>query len=265
MVAPEAAAAGVNWTFAPMIEVTRDPRWGPIAEGLGEDPCLHSVLGAAMVRGFQGDDLAAEGSMAAFSDLNGVPASGNRFLMRQVLREERCFQGFVVSDWASIEQLGTWIYDGDPARSQTPLQSIRKYLGDAVSVSHVRAMETTRSRSTAGFDEAIRAAAGSDAVVIFLGEKSILSGEAHSRADLLFGIESPSGKLPVTVPRMVGQGLSFTEFRYSEIEVSSAEAALDGAVTVSAVVTNAGDTAAEEVVQLYVRDLVGDVTRPGGN
>ncbi len=61
----EAAATGVNWTFAPMIDIGRDPRWGRVAEGFGEDPYLTGVLGAAMVRGFQGDDLAAEGHIAA--------------------------------------------------------------------------------------------------------------------------------------------------------------------------------------------------------
>ncbi len=61
----EAASRGVNWTFAPMIDIARDPRWGRIAESLGEDPYLAGTLGAAMVRGFQGDDLSATGSIAA--------------------------------------------------------------------------------------------------------------------------------------------------------------------------------------------------------
>ena len=137
LAASEAAAAGVNWTFAPMIDITRDPRWGRIAESPGEDAYLASQLTVAMVEGFQGDDLSAPDTiaatakhfagygaseagrdyattnisehelrnvhlvpfhaavdagvatlMASFSDLNGVPASGNEFLMRQVLREE---------------------------------------------------------------------------------------------------------------------------------------------------------------------------------
>ena len=152
--AREAAKAGVNWTFAPMIDITRDPRWGRIAESLGEDPCLTSVMGAAMVAGFQGDDLSSIDSIAAcakhfagygaaesgrdyattnipenelrnvhlrpfraavdagvntlmtsFSDLDGVPATGNAFLMRQVLRDEWRFDGLVVSDWDSVRQL----------------------------------------------------------------------------------------------------------------------------------------------------------------
>jgi len=272
------------------------------------------------------------------------------------------------------EQLGTWIFDGDPQFSQTPLSAIRNQVGEGVEIRHVRAMETTRSRSIEGFAEARQAAESSDAVVVFLGEESILSGEAHSRADiglpgnqadlvralretgkpliavimagrpltlanildqvdavlfawhpgsmggpaisdLLFGVESPSGKLPVTFPRMVGQvpiyyahkhtgkpasaerfkhiddipvrmpqtssgfvsshldagytpqfvfgfGLSYTQFDYSDISVSNKETVLGDAVTVSARLHNRGDVAAVEVVQLYVRDLVGSVTRP---
>ena len=552
MAALEAAASGVNWTFAPMIDISRDARWGRIAESLGEDPYLTGVLGAAMVRGFQGDDFSEPGNIAAcakhfagygasesgrdynttnipenelrnvylppfraaidagvatlmtsFSDLDGVPASGNRFLLKQVLRDEWQFDGFVVSDWASIhqltvhgfaaddgeaafeaanaglnmematstyrehlpelvesgritmaqidalvadilrvkfrlglfgnpytdpdafpaianaehlaiakqaalqslvllenrdatlpldkekirslavigpladdgyEQLGTWIFDGDPSLSRTPLQAIREFLGDRVEVTYVSAMETSRSRTTDGFDEAVEAARAADAVVAFLGEESILSGETHSRADIglpgnqadllaalrgagkpviaviqagrpltlaniidhvdallfawhpgtmggpaiadvLFGVESPSGKLPSTFPRMVGQapiyynhkntgrpatpedfthiddlpvrmpqsswgfasfhldagfrplyefgyGLSYADFAYSDIEASPSEAAVGETITVKAVVRNSGEVEAEEVVQLYIRDLVGNVTRP---
>lgn len=152
--AVEAASVGVNWTFAPMLDVSRDPRWGRIAESLSEDPYLCSHLGAAMVRGFQGEDLSQPGAiaacakhfagygaveggidynttnipeielrstylpsfqaalqagavsvMASFTDLNGVPATANEFLMQQVLRKEWGFGGFVVSDWDSIAQL----------------------------------------------------------------------------------------------------------------------------------------------------------------
>ena len=440
--AAEAAATGVNWTFAPMVDIGRDPRWGRIAETLGEDPWLASALAVAMVRGFEGDRLADPGSIAAcakhfagygasesgrdynttdipeielrnvhlppfraavdagvaslmtsFSDLNGVPATANDFLLKQVLREEWGFDGFVVSDWDSVpqlavhgltaddresalaaasagldmemasvtfrkhlaglvgegkitvreidamaanvlrvklrlglfeepytdpgsvrlaadlepletardaalkslvllmnrdhtlplakqgiaslaaigpmadeavEQLGTWIFDGDPARSVTPLEALRGYLGPDVEVRYERALETTRSRSDEGFQAALDAARSSDAVLLFLGEESILSGEAHSRADIrlpgiqerliaelsatgkpivlvvlagrplalesvvndvaailyawhpgsmggpaivdvLFGEASPSGKLPVTFPRVTGQ------------------------------------------------------------
>ncbi|MDX1460578.1 MAG: glycoside hydrolase family 3 N-terminal domain-containing protein, partial [Xanthomonadales bacterium] len=154
MAALEAASSGINWTFAPMIDISRDARWGRIAESFGEDPYLTGILGAAMVRGFQGDGFSQVGNIAAtakhfagygasesgrdynttnipenelrnvylppfralvdagvatvmtsFSDLNGVPATGNRFLLQQVLRDEWKFDGFVVSDWASIEEL----------------------------------------------------------------------------------------------------------------------------------------------------------------
>jgi len=548
----EATASGINWTFAPMIDISRDARWGRIAESLGEDPYLASELGVAMIRGFQGDDLTASGTiaacakhfagygasesgrdyattnipenelrnvylrpfnaavdagvltlMASFSDLNGVPATANEFLMRQVLREEWSFNGFVVSDYNSVhqlavhgltendkesaleaasagvdmemageaysghlaqlveegrvgiemidlavanilrtkfrlglfenpytdpadlpaiandtalqtaktvalqsvvmlknedevlplsvdridsiavigpladaphEQMGTWVFDGDPTLSITGIEGIRGLVGDAVNIRFVRAMETSRSRETDAFDEAVAAAHESDVVILYLGEEAILSGEAHSRADinlpgaqaelvrrirktgkpviavilagrpltltnivdevdailyawhpgsmggpaiadLLFGIESPSGKLPVTFPRMVGQipiyynqkntgkppkhgeivfiddidahapqtslgmsafhldagftplfpfghGLSYAEFEYGNIRTGAAEIALGDTLTISADLTNHGAVAADEVAQLYVRDLVGNVTRP---
>jgi len=548
----EAAAAGVNWTFAPMIDIARDPRWGRIAESLGEDPYLASLLGVAMVEGFQGEDLAAPGSIAAcakhfagygaaesgrdyattnipenelrnvylppfravvdagvatlmtsFSDLNGVPGTANAFLLRQVLRREWGFRGFVVSDWSSIpqlsihgltagdadaaqeavmagvdmdmasgvyaaqlarlvaedrlgaevidaavasilrlkfrlglfdrpyaeprtmptvalderlriakqaalqsvvllkndagilplspakspsvavigpladesyEQLGTWIFDGDPALSVTGLQGIRDLMGSQVEIRYVRALETSRSRSTNGFEAALAAVRASDVAILFLGEESILSGEAHSRADiglpgaqaelvrrireagkpvvavimagrplvltdviddldavlfawhpgtmggaaladLLFGLESPSGKLPATFPRAVGQipmyynqkhggkppspetavliddipvgaaqtsvgntsyhldagyrplfpfghGLSYATFEYSNLQLDRPALRTGETLTISVDLTNTGRIGADEVVQLYVRDLVGNVTRP---
>lgn len=550
--AHEAASSGVNWTFAPMIDISRDPRWGRIAESFGEDPHLTSVLGVATVQGYQGDDLAAIGSIAAcakhfagygaaesgrdyattnisenelrnvylppfqaavdagvatlmtsFSDLDGVPATANGFLVNSVLRGEWGFDGFVVSDWDAVrelavhgltandresalaaatagvdmemegdaytnhlatliecgdvdialidkavanilrakfrlglfenpytnpallpsianqtalqtakqaaiqsvvllkndqqtlplshtiinslaiigpladapyEQLGTWIFDGDPDLSITPLAALREQLGDTIQLHHVPAMATSRSRDTAPFAEAVAITEQCDAAVLFLGEESILSGEAHSRADinlpgaqaelvksiratgkpviavimagrpltltnivdevdailfawhpgtmggpaiaeLLFGLVSPSGKLPATFPRMVGQvpiyynhknrgrpptpestvhiddidpqapqtslgmtafhldagytslfpfghGLSYTQFEYKNIQVSRTEMQLDEVVIVSAELANVGSVAAVEVAQLYVRDLVGNVTRP---
>ncbi len=547
----EAASAGVNWTFAPMIDIGRDPRWGRVAECLGEDPYLTGVLGAAMVRGFQGDDLSRPGSIAAcakhfagygasesgrdynttsipeselrnihlppfkaaleagvatfmtsFSDLNGVPATGNEWLLRQVLREEWGFDGFVVSDWESVpqlavhgltdtdresayeaanagldmemvsttyaehlaslvhegripasrldqmvanilrikfrlglfdhpytdagqfppianpeylaaarqaalesvvllkntdrvlplsketvrhlavigpmadepaEQLGTWTFDGDPQYSRTPLQALRELLGES-RVRYERALPTTRSRDRRGFSEAVALAERSDAVVLFLGEEAILSGEAHCRADislpgaqeelideiaatgrpvilvlmagrplalqrivgkvaailyawhpgsmggpaiadLLFGVASPSGKLPVTFPRVTGQipiyyahkntgkpatpgsfvhiddlqpdtpqlsvgntsfhfdagytplfsfghGLSYAVFQYADIQASRPAITREETLTVTAQVTNTGDREADEVVQLYVRDLAASLTRP---
>ena len=548
----EASRCGVNWTFAPMIDISRDPRWGRIAESLGECVLLASDLGAAMVRGFQGDDLADTGSIAAcakhfagygavesgrdyattnipdtklrnvyfrpfnaavdagvstlmtsFSDLNGVPATGNSYILKDVLRDEWGFEGFVVSDWDSIrqlqihgltendrqsafeaanagvdmemagdafsnhlkdlveegrvdvetidravlsilttkfalglfedpytdpgslpeygseralraardaalqsvvllknehaalplrrselgsiavigpladaryEQLGTWIFDGDEELSVTPLRAMQDLVGDDIELRYVRAMENSRSRANPEFDVAAEAAGECDAVLLFLGEESILSGEAHSRADiglpgdqvelvrrvraagkpviavilagrpltlsdmvdevdailyawhpgtmggpaiadLLFGNESPSGKLPATFPRLVGQipiyysqknggkppskenivhiddidtfapqtslgmsafhldtcftplfpfghGLSYTQFEYANIGVSAEQIKLGETVTVSAELSNRGEVEAEEVVQLYTRDLVASITRP---
>lgn len=442
MAAIEASSVGIHWTFAPMIDVTRDPRWGRIAESLGEDPYLTGVLGSAMVKGFQGEDLSQKDSlaacakhfagygyseagkdyayvnisenelrnvvlppfeaakkagvatfMAAFNDLNGIPATGNQFLNRQILRDEWDFKGFVVSDWDSVvqltthgfsenekeaafesvragvdmemasqsyahhletlveeariamatidecvanilrvkfelglfdnpyvdpttfpekgndghmeiarqaaiescvllkndhhvlplnkdkihnlaiigpladdglEQMGTWTFDGVEAWCQTPLQAIRKMVGEHTTVRVARGLETTRTKSRDGFEEALEAARQSDTVVMFMGEEAILSGEAHCRADIdlpgyqnelleeisklgkatilvimagrpltldrtqhfvnsmiyawhpgtmggpaiaeiLFGNIAPSGKLPCTFPKMVGQ------------------------------------------------------------
>lgn len=549
MSAREAATSGINWTFAPMVDIARDPRWGRIAESFGEDVVLASRFAAAMVHGFQDADLAAPGSIAAcakhfagygaaesgrdyattsipevelrnvyfppfeaavdagvatlmpsFSDLNGVPATGNEFLLRQVLREEWGFKGVVVSDWDSVrqlsvhgltaddaasalaaltagvdmemegdayqnhlaalveqgrldmtridnavarilrlkcrlglfadpytdparfpplldepalatarraalqsivmlvnrddtlplsstsqrsvavigpladaphEQIGTWTFDGDPADAVTPLRALRD---EGIEVRHVRALAYSRSRGDEEFDAAVEAAREADVTVVFLGEEAILSGEAHSRADislpgdqaalvrrlravgkplvavvmagrpltltdivddvdallfawhpgtmggpaiadLLFGRESPSGKLPATFPRMVGQvpmyysqkntgkpptpdqvvhiddidprapqtslgmtafhldagyrplfpfgfGLSYAQFHYSGIAASAAEIRPGEVVHISADVSNHGGVTADEVVQLYVRDLVGSVTRP---
>ncbi len=152
--AREASAAGVRWTFSPMVDIARDPRWGRIAEGAGEDPVLGSAMAAAYVRGYQGTDLSALSSIAAcakhyvgygaaeggrdynsvdmsegrlrevyfppfkaaadagaatfmssFNTLNGVPATANRFTLRQVLKGEWGFRGFVLSDWNSISEL----------------------------------------------------------------------------------------------------------------------------------------------------------------
>ena len=548
----EAARAGVNWTFAPMLDIARDPRWGRVAESFGEDPCLASVLGSAMVRGFQGQSLRDNGSIAAcakhfagygaaesgrdyattnipenelrnvylqpfhaavtagaatvmtsFGDLNGIPCTANGFLLRQILREEWGFSGFVVSDWDSVfhlkvhgltaddagsaleaaqagvdmemasttykrylaqlveqgklsesvidqavarilrlklalglfenpytepealpaygnkqaldvarqtaresivmlknaetllplsantlrsiavvgpladapyEQLGTWIFDGDSALSVTPLDAIRRRVGPEVEVNFFQAMATSRDRNTDAFEAVAEAAGQSDVVLMFLGEESILSGEAHCRADinlpgaqaelvhklkaagkpiiavilagrpltltnvideidallfawhpgtmggeaisdLLFGDFSPSGKLPVSFPRHVGQvpvyynhknsgkppsddaivhiddidanatqtslgmtafhldegfrplfpfgfGLSYADFVYANLSCDKQQVRLGEALRISAEVSNQGSCKAIETVQLYIRDLVGNVTRP---
>jgi len=548
--AVEAASSGVHWTFAPMMDIARDPRWGRIAEGFGEDPYLAAVMSVAMIRGFQGDDLsgpaslaacakhfagygAAEGGrdyntvmmsenelrdvylppfrasvdagcatfMAAFNELNGVPASGSSFLFRRILRDEWGFEGFVVSDWASItqmvphgfaadhkqaaekairagidmemqtdsyvahirelldegritmamideavanilrvkfamglferpytdaslfppllnaehlesakqaalqsavllknngvlplsgnlkrlavigpladaphEQLGTWVFDGRAEDAVTPLAALRSRLPNGPHVDYVQTLAYSRDRDTRNFGRAVKAAKKSDAVLLFLGEEAILSGEAHCRADLnlpgaqdalvdairktgrpvvlvilagrpltighlldrvdavlyafhpgtmagpaladlLFGTESPSGKLTVTFPKVVGQipmyynhkntgrppraeswvhidaievgvwqtslgneshyldagflpefpfgyGLSYTAFDYRNLKLSSGTIRHGDSLTVAADIRNTGSLAADEIVQLYIRDRVGDITRP---
>lgn len=154
----EASAAGLHWTFAPMIDISRDPRWGRIMESAGEDVYLTSKVAQASIKGYQGDDLSDENTIAAcakhfaaygaviggrdyyaadisertlrevylppfkaasdagvatfmssFNTVNGEPASGNRWLLTDVLRGEWNFKGFVVSDWNSLGEL---IYHG---------------------------------------------------------------------------------------------------------------------------------------------------------
>jgi beta-glucosidase len=548
----EASAAGVNWTFAPMVDICRDPRWGRIAESFGEDPFLTGVLGVAMVEGFHGDDLTAPDSLVAcakhfvgygasesgrdynttnipdnelrnvhlppfralleagtmtlmtsFSDLDGVPATANSNVLRDILRDEWGFDGFVVSDWDSIrqlvvhglveddieathaaasagvdmdmvgsvyldhliplceqgrielsridemtanvlrvklraglldgavhlskhlgepdtadalrivkeaalqslvllqnqgavlpldeselsslavigpmadapvEQMGTWVFDGDPGRSVTPLNALKTMLAGKVEISFTPAMETTRARDEGAFDGAVEAARAADVSLLVLGEEAILSGEAHCRADislpgaqaelvrrvrevgkpvvaiimtgrplvlsgildqvdglifaahpgsmagpaiadLLFGHAVPSGKLPVTLPKMVGQipiyyghkntgrpatadsvvqiddiepgaaqtslgmtafhldagheplfpfgfGLSYTTFEYGDLALDRPSIAMGEALCVDVTVCNCGKVPGTEIVQLYIRDRVGSVTRP---
>ena len=550
--AVEATTCGVNWTFAPMIDIARDPRWGRVAESLGEDPYLCSELGVAMVRGFQGKDLTEPGSIAAcvkhfaaygaaeggrdyntasvpevelrnvylkpfkaavdanvatlmtaFCEINGVPASGNKWLMNQVLRDEWGFDGMVVSDWASVtemtehgyteddaqaafkavsatvdmematgsykahleglvnsgqiaeshidsmvmrilelkielglfenpytdtdgsvkplndehlqvakeatikscvllknedgllpldanavnsvavlgpladdgyEQMGTWVFDGEAHHSITCLQGIKDLVGDQVEIKYNKVLETTRAASSDNFESAVQTAAECDATILVVGEESFMSGEAHSRADiglpghqealvnalaetgkplivvlmagrpmtienvvnqadavlyawhpgtmggpaladLIFGRAVPTGKLPITFPRKVGQvpiyyaqkntgrpacdatvvdmdtvaprapqtslgmtsfhldaghtplfpfgfGLSYTDYRYTDIELSTHAPKIGEDLSVSVTVENIGEVSGEEIVQLYIRDRVGSITRP---
>lgn len=154
MGAKEATAAGINWTFAPMVDITRDARWGRVMEGAGEDPYLGSLVAAARVRGFQGEDLSSPHTLAAcakhfaaygfaeagrdyntvdiglntlhnivlppfkaaaaagvrtfmnsFNDLNGIPATADKYLQREILKGDWNFDGFVVSDWGSLREM----------------------------------------------------------------------------------------------------------------------------------------------------------------
>ncbi|WP_460621635.1 beta-glucosidase BglX [Hymenobacter tenuis] len=152
--AEEASADGINWVYSPMVDIARDPRWGRISEGSGEDPYLGSQIARVMVRGYQGDDLmknntvmacvkhfalygaaeagrdynttdmslvrmyneylppykaaveAGAGSMmSSFNDINGVPATGNKWLMTELLRNQWSFKGFVATDYTAINEM----------------------------------------------------------------------------------------------------------------------------------------------------------------
>ena len=388
--AREASAEGIRWTFAPMMDIARDPRWGRVAESLGEDPYLSGTLAAAMVRGFQGSSLSDAASIAAcakhfaaygaaeagrdynsawipeillrevylppfraareagvasfmtsFNTLNGIPATGNRFLLRQILREEWHYDGLVVSDYEAVtemikhgfardaagaakkalaagvdmemvstsyfeqlrslvehgavsigeidgavrnilrlkfrlglfeqkipapvevvpnasslelaeraaaesmvllkneanllplseavrtvavigpladsamDQMGTWSMDARPETVETPLAAFRRLLG-ADRVRYAPGLRNSRDQSTDAFAAAVSAARSADAVVLFLGEESILSGEARSRAFLdlpgaqqaLIDAVHATGK-PVVAVIMAGRPLTF--------------------------------------------------------
>ena len=152
--AEESAASGLNWTFAPCVDISVEPRWGRVSEGAGEDPYLGSRIAEARVRGFQGDDLSdsltilacvkhfagygapmagrdyntvdmserwfrefylppykaaveagAMSVMTSFNELDGVPATANRHLLQDILRNEWGFKGFVVTDYTSINEM----------------------------------------------------------------------------------------------------------------------------------------------------------------
>ena len=386
--AVEATASGVRWTFSPMLDIARDPRWGRIAEGSGEDPYLDTQMGVAMVKGYQGEDFtdptsmaacikhfvgygAAEGGrdynttmiseralrntyfpafkacveagaltlMTSFNDVDGLPSTGNEWLLRDILREEWGFDGMVVTDWnssgemvahgfaedlkhatelsinagvdmdmmsfgyvqyvkalvdegkikaetidnavrnilklkfrlglfenpyideslarqvayapehlaaakqsavesaillqnnndvlplksakrilvtgpmadAPYDQLGTWAFDGEEAYTITPLTALRK----DYEVVYEPALAYSRDASTAGIPAAVAAARGVDAVVAFVGEEAILSGEAHSLSQInLQGAQSElikalkaTGK-PIVVVVIAGRNLT---------------------------------------------------------
>ena len=540
--AVEGAASGIHQTYAPMVDVARDQRWGRGVEGAGEDVWLNEVLAVARVRGFQGEkgladrdallatpkhfaaysaaiagmdynttDMseatlrgtflppfrAAFGAgalsvMTAFNDLNGVPASGNPYLLTEILRDEWGFTGFVVSDYTAEQELIAhgFAADGRDAariallagmdmsmvsglflehipdlveRGDVPLarvdQAVRRVLmtkaalglfddpyrgcdpererrvvgsrehRDLAREAGVKSIvllkneggllplkpsgqkialigpfgadvdnvfgpwtiwgdETRRISLEAGFraamdddadlvvvkgsdveaalpggiESAVLAAAQADVVVLAIGESARMSGEAQSRteidipasqralaeavaatgkpvvvllrngramelsgpikdagaivvtwflggemghavADIVFGLVSPSGRLPVSFPHRSGQqpysydhkitgrpannalasqeyvaryrettntalypfghGLTYGAVTYGAVTPAAATLAWDGEVEVSVDITNAGDHAVEETVQLYIRDRVADLTQPG--
>lgn len=160
--AVEASAAGIRWTFSPMLDIARDPRWGRVAEGSGEDPYLDALMGVAMVKGYQGDDISSPASIAAcikhfvgygaaeggrdynstmiserslrntylpafkacadagaktlmtsFNEIDGIPSTGNSFLLRDILRKEWGWKGMVVTDWNSSGEMIAHGYAAD--------------------------------------------------------------------------------------------------------------------------------------------------------
>ena len=274
---------------------------------------------------------------------------------------------------APHDQLGTWVFDGEKTHTQTPLKALREMYGSEVRIIYEQGLAYSRDKRTDGIAKAVAAARQADVVLAFVGEEAILSGEAHSLADLdlrgaqkqlidalskidkplvtvimagrpltiaeeveksdavlysfhpgtmggpaladiLFGKVVPSGKTPVTFPKMVGQlpiyyahnhtgrapsgketliddipleagqtslgcssfymdagfgplfpfgyGLSYTTFAYDKLHLSADTLRMNEILTITANLTNTGKYAGTEVVQLYVRDKVGSVTRP---
>jgi len=536
--AKEAAAAGIHWTFAPMVDVARDPRWGRVMEGAGEDTYLGSQIAAARVHGFQGKQLGATDSVMAtakhfaaygaalagrdynavdmseqqlhevylppfkaaadagaatfmnsFNTLNGIPATGNAMLQRDILKGAWKYKGFVVSDWGSVHEMvphgyaadlsdaavkainagsdmdmegyaytqhleaavkagkvkmevlddavrrvltkkfelglfddpyrysdaarekavlgdashraaaldvaqksivllknenkllplsreakriavigpladsqrdleGGWVVNGERAKVVSIVEGIRSHAGKA-QISYAQAC-APGCASSAGFADAVATAARSDVIVLAVGETWDMSGEAKSRTDItlpgqqealfnalkatgkpvvvvmlagrplvfntiadkadaivyawfpgseggnavanvLFGDYNPSGKLPITFPRSVGQiplsyaqyntgrpvldeknivyrsayidsvntpryafghGLSYTDFKYSGLALSSTVMAGAQKVTLSFDLSNSGKVEGTEIAQLYLRDMVSSVVRP---
>jgi beta-glucosidase len=547
--AEEASSVGLNWTFAPMVDISRDARWGRVMEGAGEDTYLGSKIAVARVQGFQGDlssnknilacakhfagyafaesgrdyntvdvsettlqniifppfkatvDAGVRTFMNSFNELNGIPATGNSYLQREVLKGDWKFDGFVVSDWGSINEmishgyakdskhaaeialnagsdmdmessayvehlvalvnegkvkesliddaarrilkvkfelglfdnpykycdenreketvgspaiqegvldmakksivllknqndllplkksgqkialigalandktspLGSWRIAADDNTAVSVLEGLENYKGNQlnyakgadVSVGRTQFIWETKINTTdkSGFAEAIATAKQADIVVMVLGEHGLQSGEGRSRADIglpgvqqelleaifkvnpnvvlvlnngrplaipwadehipaiveawqlgtqsgnaiaqvLYGDYNPSGKLPMTFPRNVGQvpiyynykntgrpvmnepesvfwshyidekntplypfgyGLSYSKFEYSDMQLTSNSFAKNGKIEVSVNIKNTGKVTGKEVVQMYIRDVIGSITRP---
>ncbi len=549
--AKEATASGINWAFGPMMDISRDARWGRVMEGAGEDPFLASKIAVARIEGFQGDDLSknntlaacakhfaaygfAEGGrdyntvsigeyelhntvlppfkaavdagvasmMSSFNEIDGIPATGHKGLQRDILKKTWDWDGFIVSDWASIaemvfhgyakdkthaaelamnagndmdmegrayeaglEQLvkqgkvdeklieeaakrilrvkfklglfddpfrycdenrekkdiytkehleaardvarksivllkndknilplkknmksiavigpladdkdtpiGSWRGMATPNSAVSLLEGIKSKVEKTTKISYAKGVELGVGERSfvrdlkvnrddfSGIEEAVKVAKDAEVVVLAIGEEAFQSGEARSQvsieltkpqqklfeeiyavnknivvvlmngrpmaisnvaekapsiletwhlgstsgsaiADVLFGDYNPSGKLPVSFPRHVGQlpiyynvkntgrpvnadgmvfwshytdekndalfsfghGLSYTKFNYKDFKISSPSFTTGGDLSVSVTVTNVGDRKGKEVVQLYIRDLFGSLTRP---
>ncbi|KQT18421.1 beta-D-glucoside glucohydrolase [Chryseobacterium sp. Leaf404] len=560
--AREAASDGINWTFSPMVDISREPRWGRVSEGSGEDPYLGSEISKNMVYGYQGKDLAngtnilacvkhfalygageagrdyntvdmshvrmfneyfppykaavdagVASVMASFNEVDGVPATGNRWLQTEVLRNQWKFKGFVVTDYTGINEMvdhgmgdlkqvsalalkagvdmdmvgegflttlkkslsegkvtqaeidmaakrileakydlglfdnpykhgdvklaakevynmenrniarsaaaqsmvlmknenqvlplkksgtvavigplvnnsmnmpGTWSVASKHANAINLMQGLQANYGKEVKflsakganidydaklediyAAHGKKTDRDNRSKEALLKEAVDIANQADVIVLAIGESAEMSGESSSRteitipqsqvdllnelkktgkpiamvlftgrplaltnvkdapdailnawfagseagnaiSDVLFGKVNPSGKLPMTFPRSLGQvpiyynakntgrpldqklvekcqferfrsnymdecntplypfgyGLSYTKFNYSDVTVSNANPKGNQTVEASVTVTNSGNYDGAEVVQLYIRDLVGTITRP---
>jgi beta-glucosidase len=205
--AKESRAAGLHWTFTPMLDIARDARWGRIVEGAGEDPYLGSAMAAAQVRGFQGKDLAdpervlacakhfagygaADGGrdydpvflpesqlrnvyfppfqaavkagvatfMSAYMDLNNVPASGNRWLLHDVLRGEWGFEGFVVSDAFAVFNLVIqgFARDGRDAAKRSLQAGLNMDMASNTYIDHLAELVKDGSVSIDQIDQMVR-------------------------------------------------------------------------------------------------------------
>ncbi len=550
MAAEEASSVGINWTFAPMVDIARDARWGRVMEGSGEDSFLGSKIAVARVQGFQGDSFNSNTSILAcakhfagyafaesgrdyntvdisestlqntifppfkaavdagvrtfmnsFNELNGIPATGNPYLQRQILKGDWNFKGFVVSDWGSIGEminhgfakdskqaseiainagsdmdmesnayvenlanlvregkvkeslvddaakrilrvkfelglfknpykycdearekqtvgkqkfqedvldmakksivllknekellplkksgqrigligtlandktspLGSWRIAADDGTAISVLEGLQKYKdnqltyakGADVAIGRTQFPWETKINTTdkSGFVEAIALAKQVDIVVMVLGEHGLQTGEGRSRSEIglpgvqqelleaiynvnsnivlvlnngrpltipwadahipaiveawhlgtqsgnaiaqvLYGDYNPSGKLPMTFPRTIGQvpiyynhkntgrptmnepesvfwshygdekntplypfgfGLSYSKFEYSDMKLSNNSFSKNGEIQVTVTLKNSGKVTGKEVVQLYIRDLIGSITRP---
>ncbi len=204
--AEDARAAGMHWTFAPMVDIARDARWGRIMEGAGEDPYLGSAMARAQVRGFQGAELgptsllacakhfagygAADGGrdydssyipeellrnvylvpfhaavkqgvgslMSAYMDLNDVPASGNRWLLHDILRDAWGFQGFVVSDANAVGNLVVHGFASDPedAAYRAMSAGLNMDMASATLIENVPKLLASGRITPAQLDDAVR-------------------------------------------------------------------------------------------------------------
>jgi len=206
MSAVESAAAGVHVTFSPMVDLVRDARWGRVMESTGEDPYLNGLLGAAMVKGYQGDDIKKKGNVAAcvkhfagyggaeggrdydnvelsertlrddylpayeacikagaklvmtsFNTLNHVPSTGNKWLMKQVLREEMGFDGVLISDYGAVKEMINHGYSKDEkqAAEQSMKAGLDMEMMSTAYISHLKELVDEGKITMEMIDEAV--------------------------------------------------------------------------------------------------------------